>query len=269
MEVLDDFQSSKQGRSIDDILTNGYSLDAMKSISRGFNILGKDIGSYIGFFFLSLVISFVANAIPIVNWIAPLIISPALSAGYSYYLKGYLKDGTSDFSNFFNGFKTPQIWQLFLIHLLSQIIIGIIALVLILILCGSMILSHLDDLMSLSNPANIQRNQDIIEELFTGEFIAGFIVAFMVAVAVSMFWMLASQFVVFRDLTFWEAMEASRKIVMKKFLSFFGWAIVWGFILIIACIPCLLGLPFAIPAMMLSLYALYMQITEDEAVLNS
>ncbi len=268
MERLDDFKSAGQGRSLDDILTNGYSLDAMAAISRGFNILGRDIGSYLGFFVLSFIISFVMGLIPVLSIIVGLIVSPALNAGYSYYLKGYLKDDTSEFSNFFNGFKSPQIWQLFLAHLISQLIIGAVALVLIIIICGTTIMQYADELISLSNPANISKNQEIAETLMASGLVVGILISVLIALCLALFWILASQFVVFRELTFWDALEASRKIVMKKFFSYLGWAIVWLIIILVSALPCGLGLLFTIPAFMLSTYALYMQVTGDEEVLN-
>lgn len=268
MERLDDFQTTKQGRTLDDILTNGYSLDAMAAVSRGFNILGKDIGSYLGFFVLSFVISFVLGMIPILSIVVGLIVSPALNAGYSYYLKGYLQDNTSEFSNFFNGFKSPQIWQLFLVNLISQLILGAIAIALIMIVCGSTILQYADDLMSLSNPANFNKNQELAETLLASGFVTGIVISVLIVALLALVWILAFQFVVFRELGFWDALEASRKIVMKKFFSFLGWALVWGIIMLVSALPCGLGLLFTIPAFMLSNYALYMQITEDEAVLN-
>jgi hypothetical protein len=269
MERLDNFSTPQKGRDLDDILSNGYNLDTMASISRGFNILGKDIGSYLGFVVLYLIISLVVGVIPILGTFLGLIISPALQAGFSYYLKGYLKDNNTEFSNFFNGFKSPQIWQLFLAYLVTNIIVVIIAGTAILIISGSTILEYADELASLSDPSKMEANKELIEKIMANGMLAGILIGGLIAGFISILWILTQQFIVFREMGFWEAMEASRKIVAKKYFSYLGWLIVWGIILIVSALPCGLGLVFTIPAFMLSTYALYMQITEDEAVLNA
>jgi hypothetical protein len=268
MERLDNMIEKSSGRSLEDILTNGYQLDAMAAVSRGFNILGKDIGSYIGFCLLSFIISIVIGMAPFVGTIASLIIGPALHAGYANYLKAYLHHDSSAFSNFFNGFKSPQLLQLALSNFIAQIIAGVVAVVIIVAFCGNIALELMANMEALQDPTDSEAQKAALAFFMTSQFILGFVVAFFAAISVSLLWMLTSQFIVFRQMAFWDAMEASRKIVMKKFFSFLGWIFVWIIILGISALPCGLGLLFTYPAFMLSLYALYMQITEDEAVLN-
>jgi hypothetical protein len=268
MERLDELHTKSNGRSLDDILSNGYQLDAMAAISRGFNILGKDLGSYLGFCILSFVISIIVGMIPYLGTIAMLLVGPALHAGYAYYLKSYLHQNSSEFSNFFNGFKQPQVIQLAIANFIAQAIILVISGLVILAFCGNIFSDLYDSYLALSNPTNREAQEAALEYFLNAQNIAGISTASLLAGLLSLLWILTSQFIVFREMPFGDALEASRKIVMKKYFSFLGWLIVWGIILIVSALPCGLGLLFTYPAMMLSIYALYMQITEDESVLN-
>jgi hypothetical protein len=269
MERLDDMPIKTNGRSLDDILTNGYKLDSMAALNRGFNILGKDIGSYIGFVLLTFIISIVVGIIPIVGFVIALFVSPALQAGYSYYLKAYLHDNSSEFGRFFDGFKAPQIIQLGLAHIVTQIIVLSLSALIMYLLCGNIFGELYDNYMALINPTDSDAQKNALEYFLNHNAIGGISLASFASVLLSLLWILTSSFIVFRDMSFWEAMEASRKIVMKKYLSYLGWFIVWMIILVISALPCGLGLLFTYPAFLLSIYAMYMQITEDESVLNA
>jgi hypothetical protein len=269
MERLDDMQVKQNGRTLEDILTNGYQLDSMAALSRGFNILGKDTGSYIGFTLLTFVISMVIGLIPIVSLFASLFVGPALHAGFSYYLKAYLHDDSSEFSKFFDGFKAPQIIQLALASFVTQIIVLAIGAIVILLFCGNILTELYENYLSLINPTDQDAQQAGLTYFLNSQHILGISTASLVAGLLSILYILTSSFIVFRQMSFWDAMEASRKIVMKKYLSFLGWLVVWIILLVISAIPCGLGLLFTYPAFLLSVYALYMQITEDESVLGS
>jgi uncharacterized membrane protein len=74
---------------------------------------------------------------------------------------------------------------------------------------------------------------------------------------------LANCILIFHKLEFWDAMEASRKVIAKNFWLFLGTLIVMGLgAVIVTLLTCGLGLFIVTPVIVLTLYAIFIKIFE-------
>lgn len=95
--------------------------------------------------------------------------------------------------------------------------------------------------------------------------IAGLVFFLIPGIYLSIAYMLSLPLLLDKNLDFWPAMETSRKIVNKKWFSFFGFSIVLTLINILGTIPLGLGLLFTVPWTLCTISAAY----EDIVGLNS
>jgi len=87
----------------------------------GWEIFKKFPGGFIGYFLLTLVITFVLRFIPIIGPIAAFVIAVPLNAGFFVVSAKLLKNQVPEFGDFFSGFKLFP--QLALLGVVSSIII--------------------------------------------------------------------------------------------------------------------------------------------------
>ncbi len=92
-------------------------------IQRGWDLAIQNLGPLIGYACIVLAISAALWFVPIVGWIAGIVISPALSAGYFVYIRKKMRGEPAEFTDFFGGFD--YLAQLFLYGLVSGILIFI------------------------------------------------------------------------------------------------------------------------------------------------
>jgi len=64
-------------------------------------------------------------------------------------------------------------------------------------------------------------------------------------------------FIIFRGMSFWEAMEASRKVVSKNYIQVLLFLIVLGILLVVGAMICLVGLLVAVPIYFLAVYSAF------------
>ena len=78
--------------------------------------------------------------------------------------------------------------------------------------------------------------------------------------------MFRTHFIVVYNAGPWEAMEASRKIVMKNFFPLLSLVVILVLIVIVSILPLLLGLFFSLPLSITAIYCAFAQITNCEYV---
>ena len=72
----------------------------------------------------------------------------------------------------------------------------------------------------------------------------------------------SDMFIIFKGMNFWDAMEASRQLVTKKWFIFFGFAIVMMLIMLGGFFAFCIGDLFAFPAIMCINYVAFADITK-------
>ncbi len=84
------------------------------------------------------------------------------------------------------------------------------------------------------------------------------------AIYLSIAYAFSTFFIIFHKLDFWQAMEYSRKIITKKWWSFFGLFIVLGLLNVVGIMFLLVGVLFTLPFTYCVIYAAY-----EDIILNN
>lgn len=221
-------------RSIDNLIREGYSVDAGRYIGKGWEIFKRNAGGFVGFTLICFLIAVVLASIsPQPNSNAGIgtntdaadslratlgaignlifsIISGPLYAGFTIVAFKLIKQQATQFSDFFRGLSGNYFLQIFLANLLIGIFVAI----------GTLLL------------------------ILPGIYLA---VAYMLAVPL----------IVERKLGFWDAMEASRKIVTKRWFAFFGFGLLLLVINFAGALLCGLGLLVTVPLTYCAIVAAY------------
>ena len=240
---------------IEAIINEGYDFKFGDYISRGFDIVKKNWGGFIGFTILFLIITVVISFIPIVGTIAnSLFIAPALTVGFYIVAHKLWKGENTEFGDFFKGFD--HIGQLALTALVQSLIVLASMIPFFFVIKDSGLIQWYIDLMS--DPVGMQGSVPPTPPAWSFLLLLPTIY-----LAVSYSW--SYMFVVFHKMQFWDAMESSRKLITKKWFMFFLFYIVVGLIGGLGIIVLCIGLLFTLPAVYCMQYAAFEDVTQLNA----
>ena len=85
----------------------------------------------------------------------------------------------------------------------------------------------------------------------------GFVALIIPGIYLSIAWMFSILFIVFGEMEFWDGMEFSRKLITKKWWSFFGLAILLFLINFAGALVLFVGLIFTVPISFCAIYAAF------------
>lgn len=216
-------------------------------ISTAWQVLTKDLGSFIGYFLLYLVISIVIQFIPFVGGIAMQVIAPALMAGFMIVAHAILKGKSYTFSSFFDGFKF--LGDLFLASLVKGLI-GVLIILIPLSIGAAMVLTEI----SLSE---ITDSPEYFIMDYGPQLAIYMLIGMIPVIYLAIAWMFTEHLIVLRGLKFWPAMKASKTIISKKWLNFFGFAIVLGLINILGALALGIGILITAPLTIVAMYTAF------------
>lgn len=226
---------------IQQIIDEGYNFDFSEYISRGFSLMGRNPGGFIGFLIVSSLIGLVIGAVPIVGFLIGLVVNPALAIGYYVVADKLDRDEPTEFGDFFQGFS--RVLPLFLTSLLT-----------ILVMLAAMLPGGL--VFYFSYTSSLESGEMGTPMMF------GAILLVIVPIAyLGVSYIFAPLLVWFYNMEPWAAMEASRKIVSRQWWAIFGFLIVVGLIAAAGMLALVVGLLYTVPAMTLALYAAFADIT--------
>ena len=229
--------------AIQRVLDEGYTFQMGDYLSRGWQILQKNMGNFVAFVLVYLLIQALFAFIPIIGAIAGIIVNPALAVGPFIVADKLAHDRPTTFNDFFKGMD--KFGNLLLAYILQAlVIVGACVPGVVLLFMGGISFMSAEGLESAGSM-----------------FWAGVLLTLIPAVYLGVSYTLSNQFVWFYDLGAWEAMEASRKVVGKNWLSFLGFFIVLGLVALVGLIALGIGLLFAIPLIWCALYAAFAAIT--------
>ena len=246
-------------KNTDELLTNGYDFNMGKYMGDAWDLFKKGAGSYIGFTVVFFVIVMVLVFIPFVNLLVS-IFEYVLLSGIFIYSRNLLSD-KGEFSNFFEGFNSFGQIFLFALVLFLFTMPALVVFIIYLIPDGFV---------------NSAMNGFTDVEYLAEEFIAGImenlgaIVFLYLAMILYMMYLYISYsftivLIVDRNMSFWDAMELSRKVIAKNFFSFFGMYILLGVLVSFGTIiTCGLGMLIAIPYMNTVIFSAYNSIIGPE-----
>lgn len=210
------------------VIDGAYNFDFGKYIGDSFGGIGRNVGPFIGFMLIWLMIAFFTQVLPFVGPIASwLIVTPCLTAGLYLAIQKSHDQEHFDFGIFFKGFD--HVGQLALAALLQGLII-----------------------IALLIPAGVAFFVAMDVTTGTEPDISGFpwwSLGFLIPVIyLSIAWSFTPMLIVFHKMEAWPAMEASRKIISKQWVMFFLLFIVAGIIASLGVVALFIGLLFTIPA---------------------
>jgi hypothetical protein len=235
---------NNQNQSDVDSLTQGnYTVDIGAFISRGWELCQSNLGAFIGFTLLTAIIGFVLGLIPLVGTIASAIIGGPLNAGGLIVALKTAKQQPVQFGDFFKGFQNAYFVPL----LLTSIVIGLLI---------GLFFIPMGIAIALIDPSSQQAPNPTL----LGVLIVSMLIGLAGALYLGVSYFFAIPLVIGRRMEFWPAMETSRKIVGRKWVSFFGFALVLGLINFAGALLCGLGLLITAPLSTCAIAAAYERI---------
>lgn len=228
---------------IQQIIDGRYEVRIGDYISKGFTLMGRNTGGFIGYFLLVMLINVVLAIIPFVGSLASMVISPALSVGPYIVANKLDRDEFTQFSDFFKGFD--KLGNLFLTSLLTALIIA------------GAILPGIIMLFSSGFDFEYFEFTDPNPTILT----ISILLMLLPVVYLGVSYAFAPMFVWFYDLGAWQAMEASRKIIGKQWGMMLILLIAIGIVAMAGLILLVIGILFTAPAMNCALYAAFADIT--------
>ncbi len=224
-------------------------------ISKGFEIFKQHVGEFVGFFLIYLIL--VNGIIPLIpggNLIV-LVVGPPMVAGL-YIVANKISNGKSfEFKDFFNGFKFLK--HIFLRNLISLFIIAISIIPFVFFIKESGLFEWL---------IKFSTDPEFVNYAF--EEYPGFPVSSLFLLIPALYFIIAylwaDMFIVFKGMNFWDAMEASRRLISNKWFLFFGFAIFFILLVVGGLLALIIGVLFTYPLALCISYAAF----EDIVGLN-
>ncbi|MFK8101886.1 MAG: hypothetical protein AB8G15_05160 [Saprospiraceae bacterium] len=226
---------------LEEIISNGYEFNTFDYLSKGYDIFRQNMGGFVGFILVMGAVNFIADLIPILGDLAfTLVLCPVLSVGPYIVAHKIYKRETHEFADFFKG-----------TDYLKELVIFTAVTMAVSLFFGLPFAGVYYDLY-FGEPMNI------LQESFSPFSFLIFIPLIYLIVS----WSWSSLFIVFYKMNFWDAMEMSRKIIMKNWLQYFFFLIVLGFTTVSGAILLLVGMLFTIPIVFCAQYVAFAEITE-------
>ena len=240
-------ESAGEAWSAEAVLARDYELNIGNCVTRAWTVLWGNFGVVVGGVALFLLIQFamgVTKIIPLVGLmigLANLIITGPFVAGLYGFLLKVIRGQFADVSDIFAGFRFC-----FLQAMLAQLVMSVLSL-------ATMIPGGVFILMAILKSNGPQPVDGVSLALM----VVGFCVALVPFIYIATCWVFTIPLVMDRQMEFWSAMETSRKMVARRWLSVFVLLIVNALLNVIGFLACCVGLFVAIPLALLSLMYAY------------
>lgn len=223
-------------------------------ISEGFHLFSKNIGSFVAFSLLSVFILSAVGGIPLVGgWVSKFAIMPVLAAGIYLAAHEVYKGKRVEFGDHFLGFR--YILPLALASMAISVITT--AATLPFWLANKSLLAWVWNLNEFSMAIDLGSLQSSFPGFQSWKLLLLFPVIYL---AIAYSW--TRLFILFYDLTVWDAMEASRQFISKSWVTYLLFAIVLGLIGLGGLAGLLIGVFFTYPAMLCINYVAFADMTQ-------
>jgi len=220
-----------------DLLTRDYDLDIGRCVGDSWNLLKNNFGLIFGgvaiFFLIQVGLSGLAQ-IPFVGLVfslASVILSGPLMGGLYYFLLKNIRRQPAEIGDIFAGFRLA-FGQLLLGYLVMAILTCLAA------LPGAAIMAFPIIMM-------IRHHAPEAGPILLA--VLGFIVAMVPAIYLNVSWIFSLPLIIDKQMEFWPAMGASRKMVGKHWWLVFGLLVVCGLLYFAGFLACCVGVLFIMP----------------------
>ena len=220
-----------------DIFTRDYDMDIGRCVSDAWNLLKNNFGMIFGGVAVLLLIQLGLGGlgrIPFVGLVfsvGSFIITGPMTGGVYYFLLKAIRRQPAEIGDVFAGFRLA----------FGQLLLGYIVVAL---LTG---LAALPGLAIMGLPIFMMVRHHAVE---VGPFLLallGFIIAMIPAVYLGVSWMFSLPLIIDKQMEFWPAMSASRRMVSKHWWLVFGLLVVCGLINLAGFAVCCVGIFFSLP----------------------
>ncbi len=220
--------------------------------SQGFNIFFKKPWLFVGFTLIFFALNFGLSAIPLGGLVFGIFFQPLLMIGLLVVADRINYQEEVAFSNFFDGFKGDM----------GKVIVANLLMFLMFLVPIALLISGFVSVLGLDNliAAASQKPEDVDIESITNFSAAAGVMIFL-GVVLIMYIGLSYTFVLhmlrFKNLTGWQALEASRKLVAKHFFSIFLFALLGAVVNLAGILLLVVGLFVTIPATLIATYVAF------------
>ena len=237
---------------IERIIAEGINFRFGDYISRGFEIFQKNMGIFIGFTLVFFIVSMVIGVIPFVGLFANnLVVSPALTVGLYLVARKLDRGERAEFGDFFKGFDFVA--QLALATLVMWLFISITLIPFAVIFWKYGWVEWYMDIVQ--HPRTPPTDMPEFPPFWA------FLLA-LPSIFLSVAYAWTYFFIAFYKMEFWDALESSRKLITKNWLTFFAFMLVAGLIMAAGIILLCVGILATFPAAMCMSYAAFADVTK-------
>jgi hypothetical protein len=256
--TYDPYDLDAKAAEVNAILERPYTVNIGQYFNRGGEIFQQKLGEFVGFTFLYLIINFGLSNIPYVGSIISGLISGVLVAGYYFVVFRISRGQSTEFGDFFLSFRNNQFLPLLLLNLLMGLVLGGIYLIALLFI-GLGFYEPIYNVVTQSSPSlNLPDLPELSIPPILGVIfcLVGFLLLIPL-IYLSVCYAFALPLAVDRRLYAWQSMETSRKLIQKKWLSWWGFSILVGLLMLVGACACYIGILFTVPLGYCTLAAAY------------
>ncbi|HFA52058.1 MAG TPA: hypothetical protein ENJ95_23830 [Bacteroidetes bacterium] len=248
-----------QNSKIEQIISEGYEFKFGDYIGNGFNLLQKDFGNFFLFSLVSIIIMFVVALVPILGIIADVVlVSPALIAGLYIFAHKLHRGEPTEFSDFFKGFNYAG--QLVLVTI-TAFLVGQILSIPYYIANSELYYWYIDIFKAIQDsPQDAASLMAEIGDPPQAAFWTNLLMIPSIYIGIAYAW--AVPFVIFYKLSFWDALETSRRLITKRWWIIFAFMIVIGLIAGAGIFVFCIGLLASFPAYICMNYLAFEDVTQ-------
>jgi hypothetical protein len=220
-----------------DIFTRDYDLDIGRCVTNAWNLLKNNFGLLFGGVAVFMLIQMglgLLGQIPIAGLVfsvASFIISGPMAGGVYYFVLKAIRRQPADIGDVFAGFRLA-FGQLLLGYIVAALLTGLAA---------------LPGLAIMGVPIYMMFHHHAVEIGPMLVALLGFVIAMIPAIYLGVSWMFSLPLIIDKQMEFWPAMGASRRMVGKHWWLVFGLLVVCGLINLAGFAACCVGIFFSLP----------------------
>lgn len=242
--------------------TKAFEVNIGSYISQAFNTFGKRPGLFIGALLIFMLINIGMSIIPFIGSIlGSFVVQPILLVGFFVLADKVFHNDNATLSDLFEGFKKQT----------GNIILANFILLLIIMIPVALFMGFLFALIGTSLLTAFSAPEQFISTILasSGVTIAlAYVVLLVLIIYISVAYQFGSMFVFFKNFQAWDALEASRTLVSRKFFSFLGLLLVLMLINLLGMIALVIGLIVTIPVSYIAIYIAFNSIVGSREELD-
>jgi len=238
--------------NIENSIKEGYNFKMSQYFSEGFDIFKKDLGNFVGFGVVALIINILSKYLPLIGYIIGLLLTP-LYAGFYVVANKIENNEPYEFQTFFDGFQ--RAFEMIIATIIKLVLSTIIILPIIFLFAYSVIMSA----MSLSYSTDSMESFFAILMILVPIFLLAF--GIFILFAPLLIW--TDLIILFSDkYKAWDSIVLSFKLTLKNYFPILIFVIILALLNLFGICFLGIGLLFTIPLTYCIFYAAFKDIVK-------